>query len=319
MNIDEAIEILNTNYYKHVWDHNDQGKTPKEQMEVPFPGEENEEIVISVHKDVGIFQKFHYHNFFFINFALQGDFKALTRRDDTVITIHENDCYMAQPHSGYAVVADPNSHNTIVAILIRRDAFFHEFFAPLSRFPKLFDFFLSGENDPDSDAAFYVPFEDASRIRTLVELMCIEYASKTENTQSILKPLVLSLFLYLIHQYEKIADKPEEKSFSTQLETYIRDNCAHITLKEVADHFAYHPNYISFYLKKELGKGFSQLVLEQRMDNAKRILMYSSLSIEETAEMVGYSNPSNFYKAFKEYFQMTPRQFTALLDEKEKA
>lgn len=310
MNMEEAIEILNHNYHERVWDHNETARTEEEKMMVPWPGTEEEQIVISAHKDVGIFQKFHRHDFFFVNFAYRGDFKALTREDDQTITIHENDCYMAQPYSGYAITADAGSENTIIAILIKRNGFFNEFFAPLSSSLKLFNFFLHAENDPKSDTAFYIPFETGEPIRPLVELMCIEYAGKDEHTQTILKPLVLAFFLYLMKRCEEIAvDEQAPLPLARQLEQYIRDHCAHISLQALADHFAYHPNYISSYLKKSLGKGFSQIVLEQRMKNAKRILLYSSLSVERTAQMIGYPDPSNFYKAFREYYHMTPKQF----------
>ena len=35
----------------------------------------------------------------------------------------------------------------------------------------------------------------------------------------------------------------------------------------------------------------------------------TSLTIEEISVLLGYSNHSNFYKAFKEYYQMTPREY----------
>ncbi len=84
-------------------------------------------------------------------------------------------------------------------------------------------------------------------------------------------------------------------------------------------HFSYHPNYLSGYLKRELGKGFSQIVLDQRMANAKSLLAATSLSIEEVAGMTGYTSPSNFYKAFKDYYQTTPREYIASLDNSAKA
>ena len=34
-----------------------------------------------------------------------------------------------------------------------------------------------------------------------------------------------------------------------------------------------------------------------------------NLSVEEIAAMLGYSNSSNFYKAFREYYHQSPREF----------
>ena len=90
---------------------------------------------------------------------------------------------------------------------------------------------------------------------------------------------------------------------------YIHSHPESVTLKEIADHFSYHPNYISTLLHQELGKTFSQIVLEMRMDRAIILLRGTTLSIEEIAAMLGYSNHSNFYKAFKGYYGLTPRDY----------
>jgi YesN/AraC family two-component response regulator len=90
---------------------------------------------------------------------------------------------------------------------------------------------------------------------------------------------------------------------------FINSHPESITLKETAAHFSYHPNYISTLLHKELGKTFSEIVLEKRMDKAVILLKGTTLSIEEIAAMLGYSNHSNFYKAFKNYFGSSPRDY----------
>ena len=82
-----------------------------------------------------------------------------------------------------------------------------------------------------------------------------------------------------------------------------------VKLKDIAAHFSYHPNYISALLHKEFGKTFSEIVLEKRMDRAAILLTGTTLSIDEIAVMLGYSNTSNFYKAFRLYYQTSPREF----------
>ena len=48
---------------------------------------------------------------------------------------------------------------------------------------------------------------------------------------------------------------------------------------------------------------------QQRMERALILLNGTTLSIEEIAAMLGYSNHSNFYKAFKEYYGTTPKDY----------
>ena len=45
------------------------------------------------------------------------------------------------------------------------------------------------------------------------------------------------------------------------------------------------------------------------MERAVLLMKSTTLSIEDISAMLGYSNTSNFYKAFKEYYRKTPREF----------
>ena len=71
----------------------------------------------------------------------------------------------------------------------------------------------------------------------------------------------------------------------------------------------YHPNYISSYLHKKTGRTFSELLLEKRMEKARLLLENTELTIEVIADMLGYSNASNFYKAFHSNFHTSPRNY----------
>ena len=82
-----------------------------------------------------------------------------------------------------------------------------------------------------------------------------------------------------------------------------------VTLKDIAAHFSYHPNYISALLHKETGRKFTEILLEKRMERAVLLLKNTPLSVEEITVMLGYSNTSNFYKAFREYYGTTPREY----------
>ena len=62
-------------------------------------------------------------------------------------------------------------------------------------------------------------------------------------------------------------------------------------------------------LPEETGRTFSELLLEKRMERAAILLKGTTLPIEEIAAMLGYSNSSNFYKAFKRYYGFSPREY----------
>jgi AraC-like DNA-binding protein len=57
------------------------------------------------------------------------------------------------------------------------------------------------------------------------------------------------------------------------------------------------------------GTSFRQLSLEVRMELAKDYLLNSQLTAQEVAYQLGYSQPNNFYRAFKRFYGLPPEQF----------
>lgn len=68
-----------------------------------------------------------------------------------------------------------------------------------------------------------------------------------------------------------------------------------------------------FLLKKEFKKTFGitifEFALQERMKEAKNLLINSTKPIYEIAELVGYKNPTHFSAAFKKIEKITPKQF----------
>ena len=93
---------------------------------------------------------------------------------------------------------------------------------------------------------------------------------------------------------------------------YLGEHVDTVTLSALAARFSYHPNYVSTLLRQETGKTFSELLLEQRMDRAAILLKGTDLSVAEVARTLGYLNTSNFHKAFRAHYGMTPRAYCDL-------
>ncbi len=300
--LDRLGEIFDRIEWKYLKDR------PEERIQL-WPGEENEDVMICVYKGTQMLELFHRQNFFFFNFAYQGDYNAVSYLSNNQITVKEDMCYIGQPYAGYAIHDQSKDEKIIVGVLIQQEAFFKTFFHVLSADQKLFEFFLNPQLNDRSNEYILLKFDDSFSIRKLLDLMIVEFANKDERTQDILRPLTLSLMMYVAKQYQKSNPREEPLSLTDQVVEYIEQNFDHVTLQDVADHFSYHPNYISTLLPKETGKSFSQHVLEARMNRAVLMMENTALPLSEIAELLGYSNSSNFYKAFKEYYGMSPREY----------
>ena len=276
-----------------------------------WPGDETEDVLVCVFKGRKISEPFHRQGFFFINYAYDGSYQALSEKYNNLITINEDECYIGQPYSGYALKADSDKEVTIVGILIRKDSFFHEYLPTVYTDAELFRFFITPQSNKFSDEFIHLSVTKDHAIRTLLELMVMEYADQKADTQRILKAMLQALMLEIARRYkiEKTGNVP--KSLSDRILEYMDDHSDIVTLKEIAAKFNYHPNYISTLLHRNTGRKFSEVLLEKRMARAVLLMKNTSLSVEEIAAILGYGDQSSFYKAFKSYFHVSPREYNS--------
>lgn len=115
---------------------------------------------------------------------------------------------------------------------------------------------------------------------------------------------------YIARRYRLQKSENEQLTLLQQMIRYIRDHVDSVTLNELSKHFSYHPNYISALIHRETGKTFKQLVLDERMSRAVILMNNTDLSNEEIAVMLGYSDQSNYYKAFREFYRVSPREYS---------
>lgn len=274
-----------------------------------WPGGKDEDVLVCVFKGKQIHEPFHRQDFFFINYAYQNSYEALSEKYNNLITIRENECYIGQPYSGYALRANGNQEVIIIGVLIRKDTFYREYLPIIYTDNKLFRFFVNPQTRKFSDEYIYLSFSKGDALSSILELMVMEYADRRDDTQAVLKSLLSAVLLEISRRYRQDKSFHTEESLPDQIMKYIENHSDHVKLKDIASYFGYHPNYISFLLHEKTGRTFTEILLEKRMDRSVLLLKNTTLSIEEIAAMLGYENQSNFYKAFKGYFGMTPREY----------
>lgn len=302
--INQAIQKLAEDFPRLRWDFSpDPGSS---ELVSHWLGEEGEEVMVNVFKGKRIKEQFHRQDFFFLHFAWKGDYDALSATYNNRITIREGSCFIGQPYSGYAAKRESEQECIIIGVLIRKETFIREFLTSLSADTAMLNFFLEPQKNRFADEFIHLDIPRPSPIWRLLGVIVLEYANKTEDTQKILKPMVMSLTMYLASQYTRQKQTGGESRIH-QITAYIEANCDTVSLKSAAAHFGYHPVYLSRLLPEKTGKTFSELLLAARMQRSQLLLTHTELSVEKIAAMLGYSNSSNFYKAFKAYYGVSPR------------
>jgi AraC-like DNA-binding protein len=81
-----------------------------------------------------------------------------------------------------------------------------------------------------------------------------------------------------------------------------------ISLDWCADQCGMHTYELSRAFKEVTGTNYIEYLTDYRLDRAKELLLHSDMKIHDIAAMVGYQL-SYFYRQFKKYESMTPKQF----------
>ena len=93
---------------------------------------------------------------------------------------------------------------------------------------------------------------------------------------------------------------------------YIEENLAYkITLEETARQLFVSESTVSQTFRKKMGTSFYRCVTQRRLISAKRLIQDGYL-LEEVGQKVGFRDYSSFYRAFRQEYGISPRQYRKL-------
>ena len=122
-----------------------------------------------------------------------------------------------------------------------------------------------------------------------------------------LRALLLDLIEELRKDDERVPQAPQRWQQAYQ---YMQRIChKNIGRERIAHAVGMHPSHLSRLFKQHLGKHFTQVLLDVRMQRAEQLLRDEQWPIKQVAERCGFEDPSYFVKVFKKHSGMTPRQF----------
>ena len=129
-------------------------------------------------------------------------------------------------------------------------------------------------------------------------------AAVISNTMQLI--VQLRRAIYNRTAWEMKAEKPE---LLDQVMAHIEQHLAEkISLSDVSRLFFVSESTISQLFRKKMGVSFYRCVTQRRLISAKNLIL-NGISLESVAEQTGFSDYSTFYRAFKNEFGISPRQF----------
>lgn len=251
----------------------------------------------------------HTHNYVEINYVYQGELNQII--DGKKINLQKGEIIFLNQYITHEIEASKET-DIIINFIIR---------------PKFFDYILTLLNDDniiseflittiykDYDEGEYLYFKVSQNkvVQDLLEKIILNLYKPKIMSKASIKLLVGLLLIELVRSSQDIeiySENNYEKMMIISTFKYIDEFYDKASLNEIAEKLK-QPGYkLSKLIKKHTGMNFKQLLQEKRLSKAIELLEFSSYSINQIMELIGYENPTYFYNIFKKKYGVTPGKY----------
>lgn len=134
-----------------------------------------------------------------------------------------------------------------------------------------------------------------------------------ESALSGISTVLLTQITRILQQKSQQPASPSKEDLLDQILVYLNSNLAQkITLDDIASRFWVSSSTISHLFTKSLGISFYKYVTQRRLTEAKNLIR-EGLPMEQVALKVGFGDYSAFYRAFKQEYQCSPREYQKIV------
>lgn len=256
---------------------------------------------------------FHRHEFIEMVYVYKGLCHQYIESRDQLMVLKEGELFILNQNVLHALY-QPCEEDVLIKIIIPAKYLGLDFAGGQKFHDSIVDF-LKRSVTTGNSSYHYLHFHTGSSpmIRLFIEQMMTEYYRKDIYFEDSMCCYLKLLFIELGRNHFMMNgvhfDMKTRRLEHEELLNYVRDNMRTITLGDLAAQFSYNKCYLSRLISEEFGRGFQHIVREIRMEEIEKLICYSSLSIEQIAERVGYKNAMVVYKMIREKYNMTPAEY----------
>lgn len=132
---------------------------------------------------------------------------------------------------------------------------------------------------------------------------------------------ITELLILVNRLYFEYPVEPEETDVdrcAEEIIQYINDNIAQlIGVQELSDYFSLSKSYLCRIFKRSTGTTISKYIIARRITIAKSLLN-SGCTVAQAYGGSGFTDYSNFYKAFHKAVGMSPKKYATMTEQKDK-
>lgn len=246
----------------------------------------------------GIMPKHVHADLFELTAVTEG--KGIIYTNGVATEVSRGDIYLSYPGDFHEIQTDPD------------EPMKYDFFAFNTRNEKLKDELEGIVSSYGYDSRV---FRDEA-VSSVISTAIAEYSSKQAYRDEMLSLLFEEIIYYTVRNFTNDAPKRQSKytvsadELCYQMMHYIDTNIYGIEdLSVLSQKLNYNYSYLSDLFKRTTGNTLSDYYRTRRMDTALLLLQEGRLSVNKIAEMLRYSTPGSFSKAFKKRYGISPGRY----------
>lgn len=119
---------------------------------------------------------------------------------------------------------------------------------------------------------------------------------------------------YIIYEFTEKVAKSKTRQYMkriTECQTFIYKHLydKELNLTKIADHLHLNYKYLSNLFKKEVGISISEYIQKEKINEAKKLIIYEDYSLIKISNLLNFTDQSYFTKIFKKHAKMNPTEF----------
>lgn len=163
-------------------------------------------------------------------------------------------------------------------------------------------------NSEEQPIVFSLP---SSQIKTIIQQMNLLLSANNtpicDSIHTVIVTILLARYMEEAFFYSSKDSQPEWiKNLLIKLSSL---DYMLLTVPQIATDIGYSPEYLSREFHKYTGITLKKYIIQKKMEYASTIMAVNDIKIIDLAQILGYSNPSNFSKNFQDVFNCTPIQY----------
>lgn len=257
--------------------------------------------------NISCFPDFHFHDHFEIFYCIGGAKQFLI--EDTIYSLNPGDLFIINNFEIHKPLPDPDGDYRRIVVIFNPNRI-KEINA--KHYISLLSCFISRKGGTHNKIVLN---EEQQQIFLELSHKIDALDLDVFGSQALMDSYYIEMLVYINRWFREnfsTEEKDESYGFNPTVKAIIDYTneyfTTNITLDSLANEFHLNKHYMCQLFKNTTGTTIHRYILSRRLGRAK-ILLHQGHNVTATSDLCGFQNYTNFIRAFKKHFGVSPKQF----------